>query len=236
MNMKAPIFWAKTLQDGSPGISVRDHCLNVGCVAEALLAALPTAVRHLLPTGAATLAALHDVGKITIGFQTKCPAWRALAVLPLCPPGAMAQSVTDHAFVSQAFLQKLPNAAASRLWAVAVGSHHGRPKGRSVRLNTGHHLEALSEWAEAHRQQLLAELLSVFGTLPATPPDPRFTPYHSDLWLLAGLITVADWIGSNGTWFSPSEGLPLEAARPPPCPAARPARAAGRAARRAGCF
>jgi hypothetical protein len=27
-------FWAKTTADGKPGISVRDHCLNVGCVAE----------------------------------------------------------------------------------------------------------------------------------------------------------------------------------------------------------
>jgi hypothetical protein len=28
-------FWAKTNQHDEPGISVRDHCLNVGCVAEA---------------------------------------------------------------------------------------------------------------------------------------------------------------------------------------------------------
>jgi hypothetical protein len=35
--------WAKTIKRGEheePGISVRDHCLNVGCVAEALLALL----------------------------------------------------------------------------------------------------------------------------------------------------------------------------------------------------
>ena len=30
-------FWAKTTKDGQPGISVRDHCLNAGCVAEALI-------------------------------------------------------------------------------------------------------------------------------------------------------------------------------------------------------
>jgi hypothetical protein len=33
--------WAKTTKDGKPGISVRDHCLNVGCVAEAHSALLP---------------------------------------------------------------------------------------------------------------------------------------------------------------------------------------------------
>jgi len=42
-------FWAKTTPEGEPGISVRDHCLNVGCVAEALKDALPSAVKNLLP-------------------------------------------------------------------------------------------------------------------------------------------------------------------------------------------
>jgi hypothetical protein len=32
-------------------------------------------VRELLPRGAATLAALHDVGKISAGFLRRCPAW-----------------------------------------------------------------------------------------------------------------------------------------------------------------
>jgi len=62
-------FWAKTTSDGEPGISVRDHCRNVGCVAEALITTLPDRVRELLPPGGATFAALHDVGKICPGFQ-----------------------------------------------------------------------------------------------------------------------------------------------------------------------
>jgi CRISPR-associated endonuclease/helicase Cas3 len=71
--MQPEDFWAKTLPDGRPGICVRDHCLNVGCVAEALIAALPPSASALLPPGAATLAALHDIGKITLGFQVKSP-------------------------------------------------------------------------------------------------------------------------------------------------------------------
>lgn len=67
--------WAKTTSDGQPGISVRDHCLNVGCVAEALLELLPKRLGELLPPGAATLAALHDIGKVSPGFQQKCAAW-----------------------------------------------------------------------------------------------------------------------------------------------------------------
>lgn len=70
-----PDFWAKTCIDGTPGISVRDHCLNVGAVAEALLEELPTIFPEIFLPGAATLAALHDVGKISCGFQVKCTAW-----------------------------------------------------------------------------------------------------------------------------------------------------------------
>jgi len=70
MNATGTIFWAKTTKEGLPGISVRDHCLNVGCVAEALIDPLPPAARTLLPSGAATLAALHDVGKITLGLRS----------------------------------------------------------------------------------------------------------------------------------------------------------------------
>ena len=205
-------FWAKTASDGQPGISVRDHCLNVGAVAEALTAALPPSVRALLPDGSSTLAALHDVGKITVGFQVKCPQWLTPEGTPKVPPGEAVLSVTDHAWVSQAFLQGLPNA--SRLWAVAVGAHHGRPKGRLAPLNQ--QFEALHEWAQENRLRLLEDLQVVFGRLPTTPPDPLLKPHHSDLWLLAGLISVADWIGSNETLFSPEHsehGLSPDSAR-----------------------
>ena len=80
--MRGSRFWAKTTPEGEPGISVRDHCLNVGCVAEALMAAVPKPVLALLPTGTVMLAALHDVGKITLGFQVKCPRWLEWDGLP----------------------------------------------------------------------------------------------------------------------------------------------------------
>ncbi len=101
-------FWAKTTLDGRAGISVRDHCLNVGCITETIINTLPETVRKLLPQGAATLAALHDLGKITVGFQAKCPQWLCLTALPQAGSGEIALSITDHALVSQRFLQSLP--------------------------------------------------------------------------------------------------------------------------------
>src|SRR4051794_13150778 len=102
-------FWAKTVTDGTgaevPGISVRDHCVNVGCVAEALMELAPKCVRDLLPQGTSTLAALHDIGKISPGFQAKCAAWLTEHCL-----GEMAarerwrtNAESDHAKVSQHF-------------------------------------------------------------------------------------------------------------------------------------
>ena len=203
------MFWAKTTANGRPGISVRDHCLNVGAVTEAFLNGLPSSVRAMLPEGSAALAALHDVGKITLGFQSKCPSWVSGGDLPAVCPGELALSVSDHALVSQVFLQKWLSKPA-RLWAVAVGAHHGRQKGRNAKLNKP---EVQAEWAEKHRERVLGELREIFGPLPECGPDVQFAHHHSDLWLLAGLMSVADWIGSNEVWFSPESGLAPDHAR-----------------------
>lgn len=188
-----------------PGINVFDHCLNVGCVAERLLSMLPAHVAALLPQGSATLTALHDIGKITLGFQAKCPAW--LTALPLDERSRreVALSVSDHAYVSQYFLQELLRPIKSHGWAVAIGAHHGKPKGRSIRTPE---VEAQAEWAQTHRQSVTQQLVSIFGALPTYSPNGS-----ADLWLLAGLITVADWIGSNEAFFSPLHGEPPEATR-----------------------
>jgi CRISPR-associated endonuclease/helicase Cas3 len=205
------IFWAKTTADGQPGISVLDHCINVGTVAEAILSKLPNCVLGLLPTGSTTLAALHDIGKITLGFQLKCPHWILRQDLPKFGEGEKAMSVGDHALISQIFLRNQLHKEA-RLWAVAVGAHHGEPKGRTPKIPSNK-IEGAAEWAEQHRMAVATALTEVFGPLPTTGVNAQFANNHSDLWLLAGLITVADWIGSNGSWFPAHHGLSVEDAR-----------------------
>jgi CRISPR-associated endonuclease/helicase Cas3 len=175
------------------------------------MVSLPPVVQSVLPTGTVSLAALHDIGKITIGFQSKCAPWVMSKDCPKVSVAEASLSVTDHAWVSQAFLQQLPEATSILLWAVAVGAHHGRPKGRRVYFKNKR--EAHAEWANENRTHVMEELLSIFGSLPSRKPDPQLAPHHSDLWLLAGLISVADWIGSNEIWFSPRHGLKPEDAR-----------------------
>ena len=175
--------WAKTTEDGQPGISVLDHCLNVGCVAEALLAApMP---------GAATLSALHDVGKVSPGFLRKCEAWlvqHALKDRALTETWSLRES--DHARVSQFTVQGLLGKSKLHPWAVALGAHHGRIKGPRILLREPW------EW-EDKRRRLAEELIKEFGPLPEHPPDEN----EATLWFVAGLITVADWIGSDERHF-----------------------------------
>lgn len=202
-------FWAKTLPDGTPGISVRDHCLNVGCVAEALIERLPQLVKAMLPQGAATLAALHDVGKIGTGFQSKCPAWLEQSGLVEAAQRERWRegSESDHAKVSQYFLERVLKPLGTQLWAVAAGVHHGRIFGRSIRqMNV---IQEREEWEKAAREALFAELTAIFGPLTSAAPKEDLAA----LWCAAGLISVADWIGSNEQFFPVDRGLTLEQSR-----------------------
>jgi CRISPR-associated endonuclease/helicase Cas3 len=170
--------WAKTTKDNRPGICVRDHCLNVGCVAEALLNLLPQQLRNLLPPSAATLAALHDIGKVSPGFQKKCPDW--LLRFPL-PHGIYEE---DHAKVSQSTVGKMLGASRLLDWAAIVGAHHGKLKGRVSQ----------QPW-EDERRRLAKELIDQFGPLPDRRAEDAV------IWFTAGLITVADWTGSDEFHF-----------------------------------
>lgn len=194
-----------------PGISVRDHCVNVGCVTEALIDVLPATTKNLLPPGTATLAALHDVGKITCGFQVKCQRW--LVENGFAEAAARErwaeklQAESDHAKVGQSFLHRAMKLGGTHGWSVAAGAHHGRIFGRRVRPFPV--IGERVEWETQARQALLDELLGIFGPLPQLSPRKD----DVDLWCVAGLISVADWIGSNEFFFPADHGLSLERSR-----------------------
>jgi CRISPR-associated endonuclease/helicase Cas3 len=129
------------------------------------------------------------VGKVCPGFQLKCEAW--LLRYDLKERALKERWIgmeSDHAKVSQGTVQAILGRSGLRPWAAALGAHHGRLKGEQVPLH--------KHW-DAERRRLAEELIREFGPLPDQPPEDN----EALLWVVAGLITVADWIGSDEQIF-----------------------------------
>lgn len=197
MDPSRPQPWAKTDPDsGSPALTVRDHCLIVGSVAEAILARLAPDAAGLAPPGTATIAALHDIGKISPGFQRKCPL-----VAQRYP--AIPRAEDNHAKLGQGWIESLEQLRdsdrRSPAWALALGAHHGRyvpQAGAELIRYFREEVRAYPEIGEL-REALLDELSNCFGPLSTEPVGRHSAALH---WL-TGLVTFADWVGSNTDWF-----------------------------------
>ncbi len=182
--------WAKTDPDTLvPVLSVHDHCLIVGTVAEVLLELLPPAVRRHFPESGLILIAGHDIGKITAGFLCKAPAWR----LQWLPGGHGLDATTDHAYAGACYFYHLPGLRHAARWAKAIGGHHGRY------LKRGKLIEPEDAHFSKLRDELLKKLIARFGPLPAD-----FKPSDTVLHWFTGMMILADWIGSDETYFPPA--------------------------------
>jgi CRISPR-associated endonuclease/helicase Cas3 len=149
----------------------------------------------------------HDLGKISPGFQAKDQGAReALRRAGLGFP--VLAGAAPHGVVSAAVLPQLltqpdewpgtPAALANRL-AVAVGGHHGVfPRAEQTTLGPGDLGD--HRWTEV-RRATLAGLAAACGL--ATCPAPQAPPEadHAFFLLLAGLTSVADWVGSAQDYF-----------------------------------
>jgi CRISPR-associated endonuclease/helicase Cas3 len=212
-------FWAKTTQDGNPGISVYDHMLNVGYVARCIAEIYPELLArlHLQPSVIGVLAALHDLGKISPGFQRKCKAWleeNGLATVARngCWDTGME---SDHGKVSHAAIQIFLMEAGidrktSKFVSAVLGAHHGRltpPNDRGYRPP-----RLISDTAgkidwNAERMTYAQDILDRFADRSISCALSGDSPA---LWWLAGLTSVADWIGSDERFFSPERRTAVE--------------------------
>ena len=198
-------FWAKTTVDGKPGVSVFEHGLNVGCVAKELAACFPAPYINIAL--AVWLAGCHDIGKISPGFQQKCLAWLIEhGFVSEVRKSLWTSAENDHSKVSQFTLQHLLRERFSlgkgdgALWAAAAGMHHGAPHWRGDWMSSAKGIPLNDEWDE-RRRKVAEELTQLMGA-PA-PPSRLDLDNLSALWWTAGLISVADWIGSDEQFFSP---------------------------------
>lgn len=208
-------YWAKTTKYGAPGIDVSQHMLRVALVAKLLAEQKSSLFKFagLDFSAISYLAGLHDVGKISPGFQSKCRTW-------LEKNGLLEESIRngwvnledDHSKVTQFTVQRLlaeDGFGMSRenaiWWAASIGGHHGRlhnPGDRGLPEGAG---MCNDEWEELRRAAAM-KLLQIMDmdqiiSLPSVFPD------SPALWLVAGLTSIADWIGSDEDFFPEDKEL-----------------------------
>ncbi len=208
-------FWAKTTASGKPGISVFDHMVNVGCVARCIAEIWPEVLNyfHLRSQEAGALAALHDLGKISPGFQRKCEAWlEDNGLMKVARNGCWDTAMeSDHGKVSHSAIQDFlvqqgTSRNSAQYLSTILGAHHGKmkfypnPRGiKPPRIKQITENNSGIEWND-ERQKNAQQLWRYFSAECSLIDIADESPA---LWWLAGLTSVADWIGSDERFFPP---------------------------------
>lgn len=207
-------LWAKS---GEPlGHSLLAHMLDVAAAAEALLMRESRQTREWasmcfgLPESDAprwfgAFAGLHDFGKAIPGFQHKWVDGKAADEAAGLPFKAAGLSVHRHDLASAALLRRLLSASfPDTEWITAVtqalAAHHGyMPSSREI--SEGAPRYEGQTWLDARQALFHAYWQAV---APEGNPSAVEISLPAAAWL-AGLTSVADWIGSNQDWFPPGE-------------------------------
>ncbi len=218
-------LWAKWSRDTKTAGTyhpVLCHLIDVGMATEALW-------RHVLPwrwkercarelgievaeaeRWVVFWAGLHDLGKVCPGFQLQLNGKNLIAhglivqrlreaglpwrEVPWIAHGAVSAKALKTILPGQyGFSPKLANSI-----AIAVGGHHGRFQSSEELSNLKSDCVGDGPWEEAriHYAAWLAEAIG----LPAAPTVA--TMGHATAMTIAGLISVADWIGSDERFFT----------------------------------
>ncbi|MDO8434696.1 MAG: CRISPR-associated helicase Cas3' [Candidatus Binatus sp.] len=226
--MKAPIvdFWGKFSQSQNDWHPLIDHCADVAACCEALLK-LTLLRRRIARLGdlddlspsqvsrLSVLAAYHDVGKFNIGFQNKA-AQRPLftnghvrGAIALIQQGRFKESERLRESLSLDMIDSWgPDRCALRLLVAAI-AHHGRPASfeqsgsdfTSIAWRPVRGLDPFGGIARL-RERSLSWFPDAF-TSGADPLPATATFQHA----FSGLVTLADWIGSDTRFFPFSEDL-----------------------------
>ncbi|MBU2788179.1 CRISPR-associated helicase Cas3' [Acidithiobacillus sp. VAN18-1] len=180
-----------------PGRSVVEHCQIVGEVARALIARYPDRLSEILfPPGSSLVAGSHDLGKVSPYFYEKlrknCGGgvtnWPVFSVNP-----ELERQWGGHAGVSQVAARAM---GVPRWVPEILGQHHGfSPPVAGKRADA--EIFGGANW-QAQREALAVELklrLGVDWPEVKSPEQAR---------LLAGLTSVADWIGSGQHFENPA--------------------------------
>jgi CRISPR-associated endonuclease/helicase Cas3 len=234
-------FWGKTfltsnvLSSEGPLLAykpVLHHMIDVAAVALAYLRAQPARARReavsfgVAPNEymrmAAFCAGLHDLGKFTRSFQAKRSDLWPVVLGPL--PTQIGQAPT-HWRATGMLLRFSSLAAGFRQYfpgiepgyeidlVAAISGHHGRPPPKEdsqrafdVALNIG-------DWIDAACVAAADAAFTHIAGLTQASPSPTLDADRAAAvsWSLSGLITLADWVGSDAEFFGPTPlQMPLD--------------------------
>ena len=228
-------YWGKSASGEIPDYHpLAWHCLDVAAVVAAMLDGDPLLLRRIaelayldLPMVRAWLpvvAALHDLGKFGRGFQHQVRELRVRLVgteLPLgssepanrprhdaLGPVMWRNAVLDLAGqldVREAGVAFSTSVVRQRLepWIAAATGHHGRPAFEDKPLP-----EVLGPADQAAVRDWVREVVAVLNPGPFNwPVGSGSDLLKASSWLVAGLVTLADWLGSNQEFFRYSPGV-----------------------------
>lgn len=189
------------------------HMLDVAATAGAFLAGRPGVLRRMASLLSLEeeqarplliwLAAIHDFGKFAAAFQCKVPEFWADPV-PLTSFRSSTRHDSDGLELWERWLQE--TALVDRIWPDAVDAlyqltgaslcHHGEPTAPS-RIHLVKDFGLGANDASACRDAFLDLLLPA----PINAPPLRTQRAKEASHWIAGLVTVADWLGSSQRWF-----------------------------------
>ncbi|MDR0788105.1 MAG: CRISPR-associated helicase Cas3' [Gemmatimonadota bacterium] len=213
------LFWGKARPtEGSKEKwhPIAYHLLDVAAVADTLLDVQPRTLAQIacslgLDPGEArtlvvALASLHDIGKFAPVFQAKVSEYWPTSVLgPFQIPSGNSRH-TEDGFVL--WDEELSDHVGDRIWGnsgevlyilgAAVFGHHGRPVSSRAGSSAGSRFRSGSKQAAIECANAVLALTSPHGV---TAPGPAENGVRLASWLLSGLLTTADWVGSRQEWF-----------------------------------
>lgn len=225
-------FWAKLDQDENGNVidwhPLAAHSAEVAAVTEALLTRTILGKRLAALVGwnafsevhvarLCVLAAIHDAGKVNHGFQNRAFGEKPTAghvgpIINFLGSGKKEVEMAELIGLRE-LVPWFGSITNLKDWLRATWGHHGKP------VQSKRHVEP-AYWTEPAMQGLANMAADArtwfpdaFRDAPAFPEAPEFQHAFN------GLLTLADWIGSNRTFFKFAEDLsdPLGQARNQAC-------------------
>jgi CRISPR-associated endonuclease/helicase Cas3 len=205
-------FWGKSYtHDGELfAYPIVAHSLDVAAAGSRL----PVPLTEFDKRTVCFLLSLHDIGKFSRPFQAQeSDLWPSRVLGPW--PGRVAGPRHDaltaallEAFADEGLLDPVfPPGRRGSGWHPSkrfglirtIAGHHGRP------IDVPDHLEpAVCRLCLDAAREFVQVMLDLFQPSPLPPPQSRRASARMQ-WQIAGFLTLADWIGSNETWF-PRDG------------------------------